>query len=229
MTKSEGGRHPGREKSLHRRIRDVGERCECRAYKPSSRKECDSSIAHCKSGRSAPSAFVVSIHTVSSKEPKMSFVASPADTTGRPQNCECHTSTSGNQLQQDSPLAVSPHNHCGDSCCRRCTSTIEKSISNRLQQLLAGRNLAQELPLFHGSRLFCLPLTGSSYRFLQHQFWIVNDYLSGNDVSNTSNRRAAIFHLRLIGARIRAARASSTNVAATREAARAIDSGCCRR
>lgn len=159
----------------------------------------------------------------------MSFVASPAYTTGRPQNCECHKSNSGNQLQQDSQLADSPHNHCGDSCCLRCTSTIEKLISNRLQQLLAGRNLAQELPLFPGSRLFCLPLTGSSYRLLQHQFWIVNDYLSENDVGNTGNRRAAIFHLRLIGARIRAARASSTNVVATSEAARAIDSGCCHR
>jgi len=229
MTKSEDGLHPGREKSLHRRVRDVAERCEYRAYKPSSRKVCDSWIAHCKSGRSATSAFVVSIQPVSSKEPKMSFVASPADTTSRPQNCECQKSTSGSQIQQDSPLAVSPHNHCGDSCCRRCTSTIEKSISNRLQQLLAGRNVAQELPLFLGSRLFCLPLTGNSYRFLQHQFRIVNDYLSENDVRNTSNRWNAIFHLRLIGARIRAARASSTNVVATSEAARAIDSGCCRR
>ena len=227
MTKSEDRQNPGRERSLRFRLWDVAERCECRVYKPSSKKVYDSCIAHCKSGLSATSAFVIRIHIVSSKESKMYFIASPADTTGRPQNCESYESIKGNQFQQDSQLAVAPHNRCGDSCCRRCTSTIGTSISNRVQQLLAGRNLAQELPVFLGSQLFCLPLTGSSYRFLKHQFWIVNDYLSENDVRNTSNRWAAIFHLRLIGARIRAATASSTSIGATSEAAREINSGCC--
>jgi hypothetical protein len=116
---------------------------------------------------------------------------------------------------------------CFGSCCAGCTSTIEKSISDRVQQLLAGGDLAQEMPFIFGGRLSCLPLSGSSFRLLKHQFRIVQDYLSENGDSKTGNRWGAVFHLRLIGARIRAARTSSTKDAASCCEAKAFDSGCC--
>jgi hypothetical protein len=156
----------------------------------------------------------------------MSFEASPADATGRLNQCETRQTSCGNACQQDSPRNLAAHTCCGDSCCHRCASTIEQTISDRVQQLLAGRDREQELPFSPASRLACLPLTASSYRFLKQQFRIVNDYLSQNDVSNTGNRWGAIFHLRLISGRIRAARQLSTKVVANCNEVAVDSEGC---
>jgi hypothetical protein len=119
---------------------------------------------------------------------------------------------------------------CKDSCCARCASTIEESINERVKELAAGRDLAQKMHQFGlVDRLLCVPLTESGYRFLKYQFRIVDNYLSESDASHSGNRWGAVFHLRLIGARIRSASVSFTNSPGNCEEARSLDSDCCGR
>lgn len=134
-------------------------------------------------------------------------------------SCES-TPSHDSQSISDSP------NCCRDSCCAHCASAIEESINDHVQFLAAGRDLAQKMPQ-RGlvDRLSCVPLTESGYQFLKYQFRIVDEYLSENDASHSSNRWGAVFHLRLIGARIRSAQALSRDGGRNCAEAHAFDSG----
>lgn len=157
----------------------------------------------------------------------MSIVVTQHEATNQLQTHERHESSCGILCSKNTYSTAASRSRCCGSYCNRCTSQVEQAIYARLQHLQAGHNLAQEVLTKLGRRLPCLPLPGSSYRFLKHQFQIVTDYLSANDVRNDSNRWGAIFHLRLIGARIRAARATRTSYGTNCDEARALNSSCC--
>lgn len=138
-----------------------------------------------------------------------------------------HESSCDLRLGQNTQSTKDSPSCCSNSCCASCTSTIEKSINDRVRELLEGGDLPREMQSVLGSRLSCLPLNGSGYRLLKHQFQIVSDYLSEDADSQAANRWGAVFHLRLIGARIRAARTSTAQVAASCDKANGRNSGCC--
>jgi hypothetical protein len=132
---------------------------------------------------------------------------------GQPQEEVPKTSCESKPSHPSQSISGSP-SCCRDSCCAHCALTIEKSINDHVRFLSVGRGLTQKIQqLGLVDRLSCVPLTESSYRFLKYQFRIVDDYLSENDASHSGNRWGAVFHLRLIGARIRFARTSSRRVA----------------
>jgi hypothetical protein len=182
---------------------------------------------NCKSNQTSSSAFEESGQAVLQKERKMPHVFQRAKAVGKQRNEDL--SSSMHMKRRYDLRSVKESRCCLSPCCRLCTSAIESSISERVQELLTGSDQQPETIFILRGRLTCLPLTETSYRLLKHQFRIVTDYLTEEHFSPTANRWSAIFHLRLILARIRAARVSAANFADDCEETPVSDSGssCC--
>jgi hypothetical protein len=185
-------------------------------------------IAHCKSNRTATSAFAETVKQFFKRSPKMQVIFKRRIVSSGQLHDEGPKTSCESKPSHHSQSTSGSSSCCRDSCCTRCASSIEKSINNHVQLLAAGRDLAQKMhQLGLVDRLSCVPLTESGYRFLKNQFRIVDNYLSESDASHSGNRWGAAFHLRLIGARIRSARASSGRVARNCSEAHPFDSASC--